>query len=177
MRPLDGFQAQRFAVMPAMNLFSARGTAMNLNQKVAARAQPLFFFSRPVIESLKPKLQSHSKASAPAPDPSGLQLPPLIPCRHPRRPGSLTTDHRPLLFRALCLPTYWGIVQESAASVSGQPQNPGRTPLAYTLTSRCSLAIEQYTSPKIQKVNKSSPRCRLAWRGNVQDPVTPRGRP
>jgi len=46
-----------------MNLFSARGTAMNLNQKVAARAQPLFFFSRPVIERLKPKLQPHLKVS------------------------------------------------------------------------------------------------------------------
>ena len=63
LRPLYGFQAKRFAVVAATHPFSARDTAMNLNLEVAARALPLFFFSRPVIERLKPKLQPHLKVS------------------------------------------------------------------------------------------------------------------
>jgi len=56
LRPPDGSKAERFAVAAAMHLFSARGPAMKLNQKIAARIHPPFFSLHQAIESLKPKL-------------------------------------------------------------------------------------------------------------------------
>ena len=154
-----------------------RPQAASLVQGLRPRNAPLYTMPRwrrgAGAVSMPPVAHPPRVAKPPAATPAG---PGPVSALTPSRAVFTISPNAPV--GAGLVPAHlWGTVPGSAASFSGQPQNPGRTHLAYTLTSQCSLAILQYTSPKVQKVNKSSPRCRLAWRVNVQEPITPRGRP